>query len=323
MRAYDDNTSLTTKQPSSVNADFARELITGLSQPQKRIPSRFFYDARGSDLFEKITTLREYYPTRVERNILENQGDAIAAAVAHVRTCVEFGSGSSKKTEVLLERLDKLSAYVPIDVSADALRDAAARLGKKFPKLKILPVVGDFSKSIDLPDIAREGSRVGFFPGSTIGNFMPEQAIQLLRAMARTLGTQSELIVGYDLKKSEAVLNTAYNDAEGVTAAFNLNVLAHANRALATNFDLHAFSHFAAFDPETGGVDMYLVSDRDQSVSLQDRKFHFKKGERIHTEHSHKYSNAEFARIAKAADWEVAQTWNDPHDMMAVAHLKS
>lgn len=323
MRAHDGETNLAPVQPRAANAEFASALRSGLTKSEKRIPSRFFYDARGSALFEQITTLDEYYPTRVEREILDRHGASIAATLASDGVFVEFGSGSSKKTELLLRRLPDLSAYIPIDVSHDALRDAGARLSETFPALPILPIVGDFSKPIALPDIASQHARIGFFPGSTIGNFYPLHATKLLQAMALTLGKNADLIVGYDLKKSEQTLNAAYNDTAGVTAAFNKNILAHANRALQTNFDLDAFSHYAAFDPDTGGIDMYLVSNRDQTVVLDGQAFSIADGERIHTEHSHKYSEDEFAAVATAAGWTPAQTWSDPDHMMAITRLTS
>ncbi|MGD0635773.1 MAG: L-histidine N(alpha)-methyltransferase [Beijerinckiaceae bacterium] len=282
---------------------FAAAALHGLSKVQKILPCEFFYDARGSSLFEAITREPEYYPTRTEAAILAGSANEIARDTAHGSVLVEFGSGSSVKTEILLLALRDLAAYVPIDVSPSALESARARLVHRFPGLFVYCVMGDFRAELVLPANIENKTRLGFFPGSTIGNFTPLEAARLLRAFALNLGPRGRLIIGVDLRKDVSRLVAAYNDAAGVTAAFNLNLLTRANRELGADFNLAAFEHEAIFNTRMSRIEMHLVSTRRQSVSLLGRRFDFRPGETIHTENSHKYSVREFQDLARGAGW--------------------
>lgn len=302
-------------------ARFKREVCAGLSKTQKSIPCQFFYDDAGSALFERITDLPEYYPTRTEIGILRACADEIASRTPDGATLVEFGSGSSVKTEILLAARPSITRYIPIDVSPASLEGAQARLQALFPKLRVTPVVGDFSTGeLTLPDLCGAAA-LGFFPGSTIGNFTHESAVELLGRFKGLLGPDSRLIVGADLRKSSDILIPAYNDAAGVTAAFNLNLLVRINRELAGTFDLARFEHLATYDIETGRIDMYLVSAADQSVMVAGRRFEFATGERIHTEISQKYHVEELQALARRAGWRVVAAWTDPQRLFSLHEL--
>ena len=300
---------------------FADAAILGLSQPQKTLPCEYFYDERGSVLFEQITTLPEYYPTRTEIGILQGCVREIVAGTPNGSVLIEFGSGSSRKTEILLAALDKLAAYVPVDVSSSALEDAQRRLAERFPSLRVHPIVGDFRDALKLPDDIAERPRLGFFPGSTIGNFQPEAAVDLLARMAEILGPRGRLIIGADLRKESAILVPAYDDAAGVTAAFNKNLLVRANRELGADFDLDSFAHEAVFNNAKSRVEMHLVSRRAQAVTLLGRRFMFRPGETIHTENSHKYSPADFDALAERAGWRPSRTWTDAGELFSVREI--
>lgn len=304
--------------PAAIGSDFSEALIAGLSAPQKSIPSRFLYDAAGSALFEKITTQPEYYPTRTETDILRHQAEEIAAIVPAGAVLVEFGSGSSTKTELLLERMDKLHAYVPIDISSAALRDAKARIAERFPELLVMPIEADFAQPIVMPPEFSARPLFGFFPGSTIGNLRPVDAVALLASMRRTLGPDAHLIIGADLKKNVRRLLAAYDDADGVTAAFNLNLLARANRELGANFKLDQFKHSATYDIRNGRIDMHLVSLREQWVDVGGHRFHFDAEEQIHTEHSHKYEIEGFHTLVSEAGWRPQVVWTDAERLFSV-----
>lgn len=306
--------------PDLGDMGFASAVLEGLASPQKHLPCAYFYDARGSRLFEDITRLPEYYPTRTELKILEANVDAMAAGLRPGSVLIEYGSGSSRKTEVLLARLD-LAAYVPIDVSASALFEAKDRLAKKYPKLRVAPIVGDFRARLSLPDDLAGRPRVGFFPGSTIGNFAPEDAARLLRDMAESLGSGARLIIGVDLRKDPRRLIPAYDDAAGVTAAFNKNLLVRANRELGADFDLDRFAHRAVFNESESRIEMHLVSEADQIVSLLGRDFAFRAGETIHTENSHKYTPQSFHALAGRAGWRPAHVWTDADGLFSVHEL--
>ncbi len=312
-------------QPAQLEADaFARALLEGLSAKPKAIPCRFFYDAAGSALFEQITDLAEYYPTRTEIGILKAHVDDIVAHMPEGALLIEFGSGSSRKTEILLDHAaERLAAYVPIDISRAAIEEAEARLRERYPTLDVRGVVGPFDAP--LPEIpgAEKARRVGFFPGSTIGNFVVSDAIALLRDMRTTLGRRGRLIVGADLIKDPAVLVPAYDDAQGVTAAFNLNVLARANRELGTAFNLDLFEHSATWNADANRIEIHLVSRIDQSVGVLGRRFRFAAGERVLTEHSHKYEIDGFHRMVRRAGWSPLATWTDPQAMFSVHMLES
>lgn len=309
--------------PSHIDGEFADAVIEGLSRPRKTLPCRYFYDARGSELFEEITRLPEYYPTRTETGIIAGHAAEIAASILPRGVLMEFGSGSSRKTELLLEQLAPDVSYVPIDVSASALEDAAARLARRFPRLDVRPIIGDFSLPIALPPDLAARPKTGFFPGSTIGNLAPPDAAQLLAAFKAALSPTGRLIIGFDLKKDARKLVLAYNDAAGVTAEFNLNLLARINRELEPAFDLDAFRHEAIYEPREGRIEMHLVSLRDQTVSLCGRRIKFRTGESIHTENSYKYSVDQFHDLARAAAWEPGREWTDPERQFCVQELRS
>jgi dimethylhistidine N-methyltransferase len=301
--------------------EFAVAVLDGLSRPRKTLPCRFFYDARGSELFEEITRLPEYYPTRTEAAILRSHAAEIAGELPKGGALVEFGSGSSLKTEILLEQLPRLGAYVCIDVSEDALKDAAKRLASRFPGLDVRPIVADFSYPVALPaDLARR-RKTGFFPGSTIGNLTPTDAAGLLRVFRAVLSPGGRLIVGVDLKKDARKLVLAYNDAAGVTAAFNLNLLARINRQLDGTFDIDAFRHEAIYNPRDGRIEMHLESLKDQEASVCGRRVRFRAGERIHTENSYKYSIGQFQELARSASWQPRRVWTDDEGLFSVHEL--
>jgi dimethylhistidine N-methyltransferase len=303
--------------------EFAVAVIAGLSSPRKNLPCRFFYDARGSDLFEEITHLPEYYPTRTETAILEAHAAEMAQGVAGGGVLIEFGSGSSRKTEILLARSPQLFAYVSIDVSASALDEARQRLAAHFPALALYPIVGDFSRPVALPADLAGRAKTGFFPGSTVGNFAPEDAIRLLHVMRATVSPAGRLIVGIDLKKDARTLVAAYDDAAGVTAAFNLNLLARINRELDASFDLASFRHKAIYDPREGRIEMHLVSTRAQEIRVAGRRFRFAAGETIHTENSYKYSIPQFQNLARAAGWHPHHVWTDADALFSVHELSA
>lgn len=300
---------------------FALDTLEGLGAPQKTLPCQYLYDARGSELFEAITDVPEYYPTRTEIGILEAGVVDIVADTPSGSVLVEFGSGSSRKTEILLGALDKLAAYVPVDVSASALAEARDRLAARFPRLRVEPVVGDFRDPLVLPADLAARPRMGFFPGSTIGNFRPAEADALLRSMSLALGAGGRLIIGVDLRKAAATLLPAYDDAAGITAAFNKNLLARANRELGADFDLDGFRHEARFNGAESRVEMHLVSERAQVVRLLGRSFAFRPGESIHTENSHKYTVAAFQALARDAGWAPRRVWTDEAGLFSVHEI--
>ncbi len=310
--------------PASVTAvagDFSLSVIEGLSRAQKALPCRFFYDARGSCLFEEITQLPEYYPTRTEIEILNARAAEIVKGFSSGDVLVEFGSGSSRKTEILLDRIANRVMYVPIDVSEAALAEAVSRLEERYPELEIRPLVADFSNLTRLPHEFSGSRRTGFFPGSTIGNLAPNDAAALLSKFRKVLGERGRLIIGVDLKKDARVLVRAYNDAAGITAAFNLNLLVRINRELAGTFDLTAFHHKAIYDPRSGRIEMHLVSDRAQDVMVCGRRFHFANGESIHTENSYKYTVSEFRALAERAGWKSSRVLTDSNEQFSVHEL--
>lgn len=312
---------LRTDTEADTRAAFARDVIAGLSHKQKSLPPKYFYDERGSQLFEQITRTAEYYPTRTELKILETRGREIAQHIPAGAALVEFGSGSSAKIRALLRALDKLQIYVPVDISPEFLEHEAEDLQRDFPHLSVQPVVADFSRPFALPSAAMQRSRVGFFPGSTIGNFEPREAGKFLRHAAKILGRGSIFIVGVDLVKDEAVLHDAYNDAGGVTAGFNLNLLKRMNSELGANFDLNGFEHRAFFNRRFSRIEMHLLSNRDQSVSIAGRSFHFAKDETIHTECSYKYSLRGFEMLAGNNGWSLLQSWTDENNLFSVHAL--
>ena len=296
---------------SLLRAEFADAVLSGFARKPRSLPCRFFYDARGSALFEEITQLEEYYPTRVETALLEAYGAEIAERMGDARVLVEFGSGSSRKTSLLLSALACIPVYVPIDLAGESLAEAADWLSERHDGLAIRPLVADFTKTHTLPVVARRPRKLGFFSGSTIGNLTPGEAQAFLVNAARLLGRGAAFLVGVDLKKDPAILIPAYNDRRGVTAAFNLNLLERINRELDGDIDVGRFAHDAIYDERLGRIEMHLVSLVRQTVRVLGREFRFTEGERIHTENSHKYTIAEFQALARTAGWRPAEAWTD------------
>jgi dimethylhistidine N-methyltransferase len=301
------------------------DVLRGLALPEKNIPSLYFYDRRGSELFEAITSLPEYYPTRTEIGILERHGEEMAAMLGPGVRLIELGSGSATKTELLLARLQAPAAYVPVEISRDHLLAAATRIAADFPGLEVLPVTADFTEPFELPEPKRSRVRrnVAFFPGSTIGNFPRDMAAALLRATAAEVGPGGAMLIGVDLAKDREVLERAYNDAAGVTAEFNLNLLLRLNRELGANFDVRAFRHEAVWDEEHGRIEMRLVSTRPQRVRVAGHTFQFARDEVLVTEYSHKYSLASFRALAEGNGFAVARTWTDPGQLFSVQLLEA
>jgi dimethylhistidine N-methyltransferase len=300
-------------------AEFGEAVLSGLARHPRSIPSRFLYDAVGSALFEDITRLQEYYPTRTETALLEAHGAEIAALSGDVRVLVEFGSGSSRKTGLLIDALTNLDTYVPIDVSEAFLVEAAKRLMAQHDGLTVRPLVGDFTRPHTL-DGTPHGDRLGFFSGSTIGNLTHEEAHGFLENAAQLLGPDSAFLVGVDLKKSLDILIPAYDDDGGVTASFSLNLLTRINRDLDGDFDTTRFAHVALYNADKGRIEIYLESLTDQDVQVLGQTFSFTKGERIHTENSHKYSVPEFQTLAEDAGWTPVKVWTDEAQLFSL-HL--
>jgi L-histidine Nalpha-methyltransferase len=297
-------------------------LLAGLRSPQKTLPPIYFYDERGSQLFEDITELPEYYPTRTEISIMREHGAEMADLAGPRALVVELGSGSSLKTRLLLERLRQPAGYVPIDISRDHLLDAARRLAAEYPHIEVLPVCADFREPLDLPRPRVEPARtVVYFPGSTIGNFHQDEAHALLVAMRRLVRPHGAVLIGVDLKKDRPILERAYNDARGVTAEFNRNMLVRLNRELDATFDVATFRHRAIWNETAGRIEMHLVSTRAQSVSVAGERIDFRAGEHILTECSYKYAPSEFAALAARAGFAIERLWTDRDAFFSVQYL--
>ena len=290
--------------------DFADAVLSGLAQTPKVVPARYFYDAAGSALFEAITALPEYYPTRTEVGLLTAHAAEVAATAGPGRAVIEFGSGSSIKTPLLLRAIQP-SAYVPIDISADFLAESAAALASAFPGLPVTPLAGDFTHPLALPDSIDGLPKIGFFPGSTLGNLTPPAAVDLLRSFAATLGGDAWLLIGLDLRKDRATLEAAYDDAQGVTAAFNLNVLHRINAELGGTLDPTAFRHVARWNGDAGRVEMHLEARRALDFSVAGQSFRMAAGETIHTENSYKWTLDEARLLARAGGWDPRTVWLD------------
>jgi dimethylhistidine N-methyltransferase len=301
-------------------AIFAHDVIDGLSQHPKHLSPKYFYDAAGSELFEQITKLPEYYPTRTELSILRDRGQPIAAAIPAGAALIEFGAGATTKVRRLLESCS-LAAYVPVDISGDFVKAQAEDLRRDFPALAVYPVAADFTAPFALPSEIADLPKVGFFPGSTIGNFEPHEACAFMRSAREILGSDARMVLGVDLEKNERALYEAYNDAAGVTARFNLNVLVRINRELGGNFDLSAFTHRAIFNRERHRIEMHLISRKAQSPRVLGRSFSFRPGESIHTENSYKYSIERFSALARGSGWRVQECWTDEGRMFSVHAL--
>jgi L-histidine Nalpha-methyltransferase len=307
---------LAKREPAS---DFRAAVLVGLSQRQKVVPARFFYDQRGSELFEAITQLPEYYVTRTELQLLERYGTEIASRTGRGRVVVELGAGASTKTPLLLRHVAP-AAYVPVDISADFLARSSAELAAAHPGLVVQPLAADFTRPLRLPADLLGQAMLGFFPGSTIGNLGHAAAVDLLRALSETLGEDAQLLIGIDTPKSASQLEAAYDDAAGVTAAFNLNLLTRINRELEGSIPLDAFRHEATWNADAARIEMHLVATRDVAFSVAGRSFALARGETIHTENSHKYTDEEARLLARASGWEPYALWTDDERLFSL-HL--
>ena len=302
-------------------SDEIEAIVAGLQQPQKSISPKYFYDEAGSKLFEEITQLPEYYLTGTELDIMSTHVDEMAALAGPQASLIEFGSGSSLKTRMLLQHFHEVAAYVPVDISEEHLLESQLAITAEFPHIEVLPVAADFTKPFDLPNPETMPLRnIVYFPGSTIGNFEHDDALELLRVMYQEAGEDGALLIGVDLQKDPSVIHAAYNDFDGVTARFNLNMLNHLNHAFGADFDATAFEHRATYDTEEGRVVIELVSDRDQAVSIGGATIKIAENEAILTEYSHKYTLQGFAAMAQAAGFEVERVWTDPQHWFSVQY---
>ncbi|MGE0563591.1 MAG: L-histidine N(alpha)-methyltransferase [Pseudolabrys sp.] len=307
----------------TASSEFEADVIAGFSKAQKSLSPKYLYDETGSQLFEEITETPEYYPTRTEMSILRERASDIAALIPPGAAIIEFGSGSNKKARILLDACGPLAAYVPVDISGEMLMQEAQALHADFPDLKVRPVVADFTQKFELPAEAKAAPvRVGFFPGSTIGNFEPHAAAAFLRNAAGILGDGALMIVGADLIKPSGILNAAYNDSKGVTARFNLNLLARINRELDGDFDLTAFEHHAFFNRERSRIEMHLASLKRQRVRVAGGTFEFRVGETIHTENSYKYSIESLGSLARGVGWAPVAAWTDRLGLFSIQAFK-
>lgn len=305
-----------------VDRAFRTDVLTGLKQQQKAVPARYFYDERGSELFEDITRQEEYYPTRAETEILQSRGAEFADLIGPGRAVVEFGSGSSVKTPLLLSAIDP-GAYVPLDISGEFLRASAAELAAKFPGLPVHPVEADFTKRVELPAEVSAMPKLGFFPGSTIGNMVPRTAVDLLREMRKTLGDEALLLIGMDLVKGRKVLEAAYDDASGVTAAFNLNLLHRINRELGGTIPVDRFRHEARWVDTFARIEMHLVAQEDVSFEVSGKRFSMAAGETIHTENSHKFGKRSSNTLLLAGHWTPVARWTDARERFSLVLAKA
>lgn len=297
------------------------DVVRGLSRPQKRIPSKYFYDERGSELFEKITRLDAYYLTRAEKEILRERVDEIARRLGSRAVVIEPGSGSSAKTRLLIDHFDRPYAYVPVDISRRFLLEQAEILQEEYPDLRVEPVVADYTRPFELPvEPGSHRRRMIFFPGSTVGNFKPEEARAFLGSLGRLLNPGDAMVIGVDLVKERRILERAYNDSEGVTASFNKNMLHRINRELEADFDPGEFAHTAFYNEGENRIEMHLESLREQTVHVNGYGFHFEEGETIHTENSYKYTPESFEKICRGI-FRVEKVWTDREELFSVQFL--
>ncbi|MGA7617320.1 MAG: L-histidine N(alpha)-methyltransferase [Thermoanaerobaculia bacterium] len=297
------------------------EVLSGLRRPQKSLPPKFFYDEEGSRLFEEITRLPEYYPTRTEIAILEGHAGEMVELMGERPTIVELGSGNSTKVRILLDRIDGGAKYVPVDISKDLLAESAGEIKAAYPSIEVVAVCADYTRPFDIP-AATGAKRIVFFPGSTVGNLEPKEVQIFFATLIDELEPGDGMLIGVDLKKDRAILHDAYNDSRGVTAAFNLNVLRHINRKLHGSFDLERFTHRAFYDERAGRIEMHLVSTTDQIVSVGGERIGFTAGETIHTESSYKYSVDEFRELATETGFTPRSVWTDPDSLFSVHYLE-
>lgn len=301
--------------------DIRSEVFLGLNQSQKTLPAKYFYDQRGSMLFDLITHLPEYYITRTEISLLRRYQDEIQELVGEDSILIEYGSGASVKIRMLLNSL-KPRLYIPMDISKDFLLCSADKLVTDYPWLNVYAGCVDYSQPIALPaDIHIEGKKLAFFPGSSLGNFHPNEALSFLRQVHSTLGKDGSLLIGIDLQKNSQVLEAAYNDQQNITSAFNKNILLHLNRMLAANFDVNRFQHKAIYNQKIGRIEMHLISKVDQIVTIDCQQVGFKQGESIHTENSYKYTLEGFSQLAEKAGFKVKQHWSDQHKFFSLFFL--
>jgi len=300
-----------------------KEVITGLSKSQKTLPSKYFYDNRGSELFEKICQLDEYYLTRTELSIMRNNINDICRALGGNISLVELGSGSSKKTRLILDHANNIHSYIPVDISEDFITDIVKDLEKEYPNLKIQPVAADYTKSFSIPENCESGSRkIAYYPGSTIGNFTRDNARHFIGSISQLVGKEGGLLIGFDLIKDRKKLIEAYDDSAGVTAAFNKNILVRINRELNADFSIDGFDHKALFNESAERIEMHLVSTSDQKVTVSGREFFFEEGETIHTENSHKYSMESFRKMT-APYFENVTSWTDAEGQFCIQFLQN
>lgn len=304
------------------SSDFISDAIAGLSSNRRTLPCKYFYDERGAALFQKICDLPEYYITRTEIDILDRNRAEIASHLGPNIELIGLGTGAGTKTRILIEALETPAVYIPVDISEKQLRESTANFREIFPDLEILPVCADYLQPVVLPSPSHKPARnVVYFPGSTIGNFEPDEAVQFLRRVANVCRENGGLLIGADLKKARDVLEAAYNDRAGVTAQFNLNLLERVNRELGADFDLDQWRHRAIYNSDAGRIEMYLISESDQFVHLDEQRFHFRRAEKIVTEFSYKYSPEEFSALAGKAEFEFAQMWTDDARLFGVFYF--
>lgn len=301
-----------------------KEVLAGLSKSQKSLPPKLLYDKRGSEIFEKICLLKEYYPTRAETEILKNNASDICSMVGEGSVIVEPGSGAGDKIRYLLPHMINPKAYVPIEISKEILLRMTEEFHEEFPQLKVIPVCADFNHPIELPLTleSERAKKVVFFPGSTIGNFNPQEAVSFLKSMAKLVGHGGGLVIGVDMKKAPEIFKLAYDDPHGVTADFNLNLLQRLNRETAAHFDLRNFSHEAIYDEKLGRVEMHLVSRISQLVRVNETVFRFREGETIHTESSYKYTVDEFSELGAKANWQIKKFWKNSENQFCVYYFE-
>jgi len=316
--------SLTAPRPVSApeSSDFLADVIAGLSSKPRTLPCKYFYDDRGAALFQRICELPEYYVTRTEIDILDRNRAEIASYLGPNIQLIGLGTGAGTKTRILIEALQKPAAYIPVDISEKQLHESTALFRKIFPELEILPVFADYLQPVVLPSPSHKAARnIVYFPGSTIGNFEPDQAVEFLRRIANVCRKDGGLLIGADLKKDREVIEAAYNDRSSITAQFNLNLLQRVNRELGADFDLDHWHHRAVYNSDAGRIEMYLISDIDQFVHVAEEKFHFRRGEKIITEYSYKYAPEEFAALARKAGFQFAYMWSDDARLFGVFYF--
>jgi len=307
--------------PSTSSDGLLKEIVSGLRKSKKELPTKLFYDEKGSQLFDEICLLEEYYLTRTEIHIMEENIDAIVELIKDSCILIEYGSGNSTKTRCLLDHLPDLAAYLPVDISKDYLNNSVEALKKSYPHLEINPILADYNQPIQTPETIGLARKLAYFPGSTIGNFTPDQAIEFMQNIARVVGQGGGFLIGVDLIKDTEVLHKAYNDVRGITAEFNLNILTHINELFSATFRIENFKHFAFYNEEANRIEMHLISELDQTVDVGDETFNFNKGENILTEVSYKYSLIGFADLAFQAGFDVKKVWTDPNNYFSIQYL--